>query len=74
LKYTMKQARIGANLTGEEMAKTLGISAFTYRKYERNPLLMSVGLFAKFCEVVGLTIDDIFLPSNLPKKQENENA
>ena len=72
MKYTMKQARIGVNLTGEKMAEKLGISDVTYRKYERNPRLMSVGLFAAFCGIVGVDIDDIFLPEDLPKANNGE--
>lgn len=61
--YTLKQARVGADLTIQEIADKLGVHAQTYSKYEKHPEDMSIAMGEKFAEIVGLNFEDIiFLP------------
>lgn len=63
--YTLKQARVGANLTMQETADKLGVFVQTYSKYEKHPETMSIAMGKKFAEIVGLDFEDIiFLPPN----------
>lgn len=57
---TLKQARVGIGYSQTEMAKRLGISLNTYRRYEANPDRMMIDKALKFCEITGTTPDDIF--------------
>lgn len=62
---TVKQARIGADMSQREMAKALKISETTYIKYEKQPWTMRAGLALKFCEITHVPIDClIFLPND----------
>lgn len=56
---TMKQARVGLDLSQEEMAKALEVSSWRYRKWEQNPETMPVSAAKKFCEIAGVHFDDI---------------
>ena len=52
--------RVGAGLTSEDMAGKLGVSKRAYDRCERRkPLPHS--LIAKFCAIVGVSADDMFL-------------
>jgi len=57
--YTVKQCRVGMNLTQKKMAEALKISAHTYAKYEKSPELMTIKLAKSFSEVTGISIEDI---------------
>lgn len=56
---TMKQARIGMDLTQKQMAEAMEISYGTYRKWEAHPGEMPIKAAKKFCTLVGLHYDDI---------------
>lgn len=56
---TMKQARVGLNLSQTEMAEKMDCSAYKYRKWEKHPDSMPVKDAQKFCEIVKLSYDDI---------------
>lgn len=56
---TMKQARVGVDMSQRDMAKAMECSYGTYRKWEHNPGEMPVKAAQKFCEIVKLTYDDI---------------
>jgi DNA-binding XRE family transcriptional regulator len=59
-RLTPKTARLLADLTQQEMARKLGISLPTYRKYEMNPEQMSVKKVKKFCEIVEQPVSVVF--------------
>ena len=65
MQLTVKQARVGADLTQEGMAKALGVHPTTYWKLEKHPEKMSIGLAYKFSQITGVDFSDIiFLDSN----------
>lgn len=57
---TMKQARIGAELTQDQIAKKMGVHINTYRRWEEEPLRIPMGKAIEFCEIVKLPIGLIF--------------
>ena len=59
MRLTLKDARLRALLTQEDVAGRLGVSKSAYRWYERNPGKMKVDVAYRFAEIVGLTIDDL---------------
>lgn len=62
---TVKQARVGANLTMREMAKKLGRHEQTYSKYEKHPEEMPIKMALRVSEITGVPMDDlILLPTN----------
>lgn len=56
MKLTLKQARVGAGLTQEQMAEKLGVTNITYFSYEKDPSKMQVKRLLKFAEVTGVDI------------------
>lgn len=60
MKLTMKQARIGKNMTQREMAKALKIHEQTYSKYEKDCRGMSVRKAQLFSQITGVDFDDIY--------------
>lgn len=56
---TMKQARVGVDMTQRQMAEAMECSYGTYRKWERYPDEMPIKAARKFCEIVRLDLDDI---------------
>lgn len=57
---TIKQARLLAEMTQQEVADRMGIHRHTYMKWEQNPDEMPIGRAKQFCEIVGVSIDEIF--------------
>jgi len=57
--YTLKQCRVGKNLTQKQMADALKIHVHTYSKYEKSPELMSIKVAKQFSEITGVNIEDI---------------
>ena len=63
IKLTMEAARVNAGLTQQQLADKMGVSRSTVVNIENGKMPMRpVYLFA-FCHVVGLTEDEIFLPT-----------
>lgn len=56
MKLTLKQARVGAGLTQEQMAERLGVTNITYFTYERDPGKMQVKRLLEFAKVTGVDI------------------
>lgn len=54
---TMKQARVGANMTQAETAARMGVSVATYNKYEAAPHKMKIKDAVAFCRAVGVSLD-----------------
>ena len=65
--FTVKQARRYSDLTQAEISERLGIGVQKYRKYENFPEEMELGIVIKFCEIVGIPIDQIFSPQDNQK-------
>lgn len=64
LQVTMKQARVGANLTQQEVADRMGVHVQTYQRMESHPGDITIKQGREFARIVGLTFDDIFFDSN----------
>lgn len=63
--YTIKQARIGADLTQQEVADLMGVHVQTFARMEKHPEDMTMKEASRFSDVVKVPIEDlIFLPSN----------
>lgn len=67
LQVSMKQARVGANLTQQEIADKMGIHVQTYQRMESHPGDVTIKQGKIFAEIVGLKFDDIFLILTLIK-------
>ena len=61
-KITMEAARVNAKLTQDELAEKMGVSRFTVIAWENGKRAVRPAYFHLFCEVVGMTEDDILLP------------
>lgn len=59
VKFTIRQARLYAEIGQDEMAKTLGMSVGSYVKYEAYKNYLRVDKATKFAEAVKLPFDDI---------------
>ena len=57
---TLKAARVINGLTQREMAKKLGVHVQTYRKWEKNPEIVEVGVAKKISNILGISYDNIF--------------
>ena len=58
---TMKQARVGVELTQREVAERLGVHVQSYIKYEKDPDTMTLKTAKRFADLVGVDFDTIFL-------------
>ena len=56
MKLSLKQARVGAGLTQEQMAERLGVTNITYLTYEKEPKKMRVDRLLTFSKVTGVDI------------------
>lgn len=59
MKVTVKQARVGAGLTQEEMAKRLHVSTPTYGAWERNPGRMRYSIMCQVAAITGIEVSDL---------------
>lgn len=60
MQVTMKQARVGADMTQQEVADKLGVHVQTYQRMESHPGDITIKQGKTFAEIVGLKFDDIF--------------
>lgn len=58
---TMAAARKNVNLTQDEMAKKLNVSAATYKAWEAYKRKMPADKLRAFCQITGWSMDFIFL-------------
>ncbi len=65
----LRGLRAEKRLSQEQVAEKMGIHRETFRKYEKNPLLMSTGLFIEMLMVYN-TNPLIFFKSIMAKCQE----
>ena len=59
----LRAARINAGLTQAEMGKRLGLTMAGYRQKETGERKITIDEAKKIAEVLGKSLDDIFLPS-----------
>ena len=59
MKIQLKAARVNANLTQEEVAKTLKIGKNSIVNYESYTSVPSVGVATKLAALYGMKVDDI---------------
>lgn len=64
MQITMKQARIGANMTQQQVADKLGVHVQTYQRMENNPEDISIKQGKLFASIVGVEFENIFFNSN----------
>ena len=61
----LRQMRKARKITGEEMAKKLGIQKAGYSKKERGSVAFTLQDAKKVSDVLGMSIDDIFFPKEV---------
>ncbi|MER0122892.1 helix-turn-helix transcriptional regulator [Streptococcus sp. ZJ93] len=59
MRLTIKMARAKAGFTKLKMASELGVSRPTYDDYENYSTIMRIDVAQRFCDIVGLSIDDV---------------
>lgn len=64
MKIQLKAARVNANLTQEEVAKTLKIGKNSIVNYESYASVPSVDLAKKLATLYGMKVDDIIWSSD----------
>lgn len=62
MQISMKAARVTANYTQVQMAQMMGVTVGTVSNWEKDKCDISARQFARFCEIVGVSRDDILLP------------
>ena len=63
MKIQLKAARVNANLTQEEVAKTLKISKNSIVNYESYTSIPGVGIAKRLAALYGMKVDDIIWSS-----------
>jgi DNA-binding XRE family transcriptional regulator len=58
----LKKFREEKNLTQEQLAKLLGYTVFGYRKIEQGQRGLPIHKALKAVEILGCSLEDIFLP------------
>lgn len=61
MQATLRQIRERKGVMKGAVAKAIGVTYPTYRKYEENPKVMSVQQLNKACRFLGCKPSDIFL-------------
>lgn len=74
MKFTLKQARLLADLTQKEVAEILGVHIQTYMKWERNPEEMSIGTAKQFSRIVKREFEEIFFDEESNLIRENASS
>ena len=60
MQITMKQARVGAKMTQQQVADKLGVHVQTYQRMEQNPQDVTIKQGKEFSEIVGYNFEDVF--------------
>ena len=60
MSFTIKQARMLADKSQNEMAKALKVHVQTYRKIEKNPRMATVDQVKIIAEQTGVSLDQLF--------------
>lgn len=80
LNENIKQYRIKNGLTQEQLAQKLGLKQYVIAKYENGSSNPSLDLAPKICEVLNITLDELYgIESSLsaeskPKRAKNSRA
>ena len=64
MQITMKQARVGAEMTQQQVADRMGIHVQTYQRMEQHPQDVTIKQGKIFSEIVGCNFEDVFFDSN----------
>lgn len=64
MQVTVKQARVGANLTQAVIAEKMNVHPTTYLRMEKHPEDMTVKQAMLFSNIVGLNFNDIIFVEN----------
>lgn len=72
-KITLEAARVNAGYTQQELADAMRVSRSSVIKWESGQTAMRTGNFYLFCHLVGLSEDDILLPSKSTKSRRRKN-
>ncbi|CYU62887.1 helix-turn-helix transcriptional regulator [Streptococcus suis] len=59
MQLTLKMARAKVGLTKKQMALELGVTRPTYDDYENYNTIMRIDVAQRFCDIVGVSIDDV---------------
>lgn len=65
MQITIKAARVNASMTQAQIAEKMGVSVSAVSLWESYRNDMTARQFARFCDIVGVNRDDIFLPTEL---------
>lgn len=60
MSLTMIQARMNIKATQEEIAERMGLSVQAYARIEAQPEDITIKEAKLFCEIVGLSVSDIY--------------
>lgn len=63
MKLRLPAARVNASLTQAEMAQKMGVHISTVSKWEKGKANMTAQQLKRFCEITGVSMGDILLPS-----------
>lgn len=64
MQITMKQARVGANMTQQQVADQLGVHVQTYQRMEQHPQDVTIKQGKEFSHIVGYRFEDIFFDND----------
>lgn len=60
MQITMKQARVGAEMTQQNVADAMGVHVQTYMRMEAHPEDVTIKQGLLFAKIVGVDFEDIF--------------
>ena len=60
----MKAARVGKDLSQDELAKRTGVSRQTISAIEKGDYNPTINLCIAICRILGKTLDELFWPEN----------
>ena len=64
MQITMKQARVGANMTQKEAADQMGVHVQTYQRMESHPEDVAIKQAKLFSAITGVKFEDIFFTTD----------
>ena len=64
MQITMKQARVGAEMTQQQVADKLGVHVQTYQRMEQHPQDVTIRQGKEFSAIVGCSFEDIFFAAD----------
>lgn len=73
-KISLEAARVNAKLTQAELAEKMGVSRETVRAWETGARVMKTAYFYMFCDITGVSKDNIFLPSEFAESEPKQTV